>query len=271
MPSNTTPFELIVPKTKKTPFILSIPHCGIAFPNELKNTYNQSLISAPDDTDWFLEILYDFAEDMGITIIKAVYSRWVIDLNRTPENQSLYNDGRIITSLCPTTDFLGKPLYLSKEHEPNAEEIQRRLKTYYWPYHNKIDMLLEDCKASFGKALLWDAHSIRRHVETIQKKAFPDLILGNNDLQTANKPYVDTALKHLGSGPYKITHNTPFKGGYITRSKGNPAENIHALQLEMCKDLYMSSKETIYDVSRAATIKKMLKNTFNHLIHQLNA
>ena len=71
MPSNTTPFELIVPKTKKTPFILSIPHCGIAFPNELKNTYNQSLISAPDDTDWFLEILYDFAEDMGITIIKA--------------------------------------------------------------------------------------------------------------------------------------------------------------------------------------------------------
>ena len=73
MSETKRPFELIIPKEKKVPFVLSIPHCGTAFPTELEQTYNQSLISAPDDTEWFLEILYDFAEEMGITIIKAKY------------------------------------------------------------------------------------------------------------------------------------------------------------------------------------------------------
>ena len=79
----------------------------------------------PDDTDWYLEKLYDFAASMGVTVIEAVYSRWVIDLNRTPQNKNLYNDGRIITALCPTTDFLGDPLYKSREFEPGRNEVER--------------------------------------------------------------------------------------------------------------------------------------------------
>ena len=271
MSETNRPFELIVPKENKVPFILSIPHGGIAFPKELQQTYNQSLISAPDDTDWFLEILYDFAEEMGITIIKAKYSRWVIDLNRTPENQSLYNDGRIITSLCPTTDFLGNMIYKSKEDIPNKVEVQRRLESYYWPYHNQIDLLIKDCKTDFGKVLFWDAHSIRRNVKTIQENPFPDLILGNNDEKTSGIEYINIALENLSSGSFEITHNSPFKGGFITRSKGNPSQNIHALQLEMCKDLYMNSNETEYDPVKAITVKKVLKKTFNHLIEALDA
>ena len=265
------PFALIQPKVKKVPFVLSIPHCGTEFPAELKNNFESHLIEAPDDTDWFLEILYDFAEEMGITIIKAVYSRWVIDLNRTPENQSLYNDGRIITSLCPTTTFFGEKLYKNEALQPNKEEVERRLKQYYWPYHNKIDELLQSCKAAFGDGLFWDAHSIRRNVETIQKEDFPDFILGNDDLKTAGSTFIDEAIQSLGSGSFELKHNTPFKGGYITRSKGNPNENIHALQLEMCKDLYMSNNETSYEPKKAERIKKLLKTTFENLISHLNA
>lgn len=265
------PFELIQPKTKKIPFVLSIPHCGIQFPPELKNNFESHLIEAPDDTDWFLEILYDFAEEMGITVIKAIYSRWVIDLNRTPENQSLYNDGRIITSLCPTTTFFGEKLYKNEALQPNKQEVERRLKQYYWPYHNKIDELLQSCKEEFGEVLFWDAHSIRRNVETIQKEDFPDLILGNDDLKTAGTTFIDQAIQTLGSESLELKHNTPFKGGYITRSKGNPNENIHALQLEMCKDLYMSNNETSYEPKKAERIKKLLKSTFENLISQLNA
>ena len=89
MSETNRPFELIVPKKNKVPFILSIPHGGIAFPKELKHTYNQSLISAPDDTDWFLEILYDFAEEMGITIKKPVTGEEVemnVDLRTIMDN-----------------------------------------------------------------------------------------------------------------------------------------------------------------------------------------
>tara|TARA_B100001287_G_C22683884_1_gene532120 strand:- start:3747 stop:4562 length:816 start_codon:yes stop_codon:yes gene_type:complete len=263
-------FELIQPKVKKVPFILSIPHCGVSFPTELKNDFVPHLINAPDDTDWFLEHLYDFAQEMGITVIKAVYSRWVIDLNRSPENQSLYKDGRMITSLCPTTTFFGEKLYKIEALQPNKEEVERRLEKYYWPYHDKIDELLESRKADFGKVLFWDAHSIRRNVDTIQKEDFPDLILGNDDLKTSNSTFIEEAIKTLGSDSFDLKHNKPFKGGFITRSKGNPQANIHALQLEMCKDLYMSNNETIYDPKKAKRIKNLLKSTFENLISHLN-
>ena len=87
------PYVVITPKVTKVPFVLSIPHSGIDFPSELKNKYNQELIAQPDDTDWYVDQLYNFASEMGITLIRAKYSRWVIDLNRDPKSAPLYDDG----------------------------------------------------------------------------------------------------------------------------------------------------------------------------------
>ena len=269
MITNSLPYKIIEPKGIKKPFILSIPHSGTLFPEELKDSYNPSLAKLPDDTDWHLDKLYDFASEMGVTVIQAVYSRWVIDLNRDPENTALYNDGRIITSLCPVTDFLGNPIYNSQQNEPDQEEVERRKDTYFWPYHRKINELIQTIKFEFNQVLFWDAHSIRRNVKTIRKESFPDLILGNNDLKTAGTNYIDIALKQLGSNDYQLQHNYPFKGGYLTRSIGNPSQNIHALQLEMSKDLYLSNNETTYDHKKAEKIKSILKQTFQHLIDEL--
>ena len=131
-------FSIIRANASELPILVSVPHCGIEFPDELKNEFDPHLISAPDDTDWFVDQLYDFAPAMGITMITAKYSRWVIDLNRDPQSKPLYTDGRIITGLCPTTTFLGEPLYKDKRTEIDQTEINRRLEKYYQPYHQKI-------------------------------------------------------------------------------------------------------------------------------------
>ena len=89
------PFRIISSKNSEVPIILSVPHCGIVFPADLTDQYKSDLISAPDDTDWFVDTLYDFVSYMGITMIAAQYSRWVIDLNRDPQSKPLYTDGRI--------------------------------------------------------------------------------------------------------------------------------------------------------------------------------
>ena len=102
------PFKIIEPERNKVPLILIVPHCGIDFPAEIIDHYNREMAASPDDTDWFVHELYNFATEMGITIIHAKYSRWVIDLNRDPKSAPLYNDGRIITGLTTTTDFFGK-------------------------------------------------------------------------------------------------------------------------------------------------------------------
>lgn len=261
------PFVIIEPNGPKTPFILSVPHCGVAFPSEIQNDYNPEMMACPDDTDWFVHDLYNFASELGITIIHAKYSRWVIDLNRDPESAPLYDDGRIITGLTTTTDFFGNDIYASKDKVPDSSEIKRRLTNYYWPYYAQIQSLLDQRKAEFGKVLLWDAHSIRHLVPTIRKDVFPDMILGNNDETTAHPKLIETALANLKASNYGVNHNTPFKGGHITRYFGKPEENIHALQLEMNKILYMDDEEMQFHPERADKMRILLKNTFVQLLN----
>lgn len=260
-------YNIIPPTAPKVPIVISSPHSGTFFPPEVADQLKPEHVATPDDTDWFIHKLYDFAPAMGITMISANYNRWVIDLNRNPNSAPLYNDGRVITGLVPTTNFNGEHLY--KGQIPSQEEVNRRLDAYYKPYHQKVAELLQATKAEFGKALLFDAHSIRKVVPGIREEAFPDLILGDNDGKSADKAIIETAFSALKSDGYDLQHNHPFKGGYITRSFGQPSDNVHALQLEMAKTNYMNDSETAYDQARADQIRAILQNVFSALIKAL--
>lgn len=262
-------YKIQEPIGAEAPIILSVPHCGTQFPPELQIDFKAKLMKSPDDTDWFVDKLYDFGIEMGITMISANYSRWVIDLNRDPESKPLYTDGRIITALCPTTTFFGEAIYKDERKEVQHEEVSRRVDLYYKPYHQKLAELVEEKKLKFGKVLLWDCHSIRQLVPTIHKEKFPDLILGDADETSASKNIIDTALTALKSGDYSTQHNHPFKGGYITRSFGKPEQNVHALQLEMSKVMYMDDAEANYHEERANEMRRYLKQTLTSLIQLL--
>lgn len=262
-------YQISEPTAPRVPIVVSVPHCGTLFPSELISDFNPKLAATPDDTDWFVDKLYDFAPAMGITMITAQYSRWVIDLNRDPQSKPLYTDGRIITALCPTTDFFGNPIYVDNRTEVASEEVARRVEKYYWPYHQKLQELLKKVHAQFGCVLLWDCHSIRQHVPTIRKEKFPDLILGDADGNSSARELIDISLKNLASSRYQLQHNDPFKGGYITRAYGKPMDNFFALQLEMSKVNYMDDDENKYDHARAEKVRLLLKKNFDSLIKHL--
>jgi N-formylglutamate amidohydrolase len=264
-----TPYHIIVPKVSTVPIVVSVPHCGVEFPDDIRGQYKQALIQAPDDTDWFVDRLYNFAQDLGMTMITAKYSRWVIDLNRDPQSKPLYSDGRIITDLCPVTTFLGEPIYQDERKEIDQEERKVRLQKYYWPYHEKLNELLNHTKSTFGKVLLWDCHSIRQEVKTIYSGKFPDFILGDADGTSCSREMIDIAYNALSSGSFHVSHNHPFKGGYITREYGRPLENQFALQLEMAKINYMDDEELKYDEQRAGRVRTILQHTFRKLINHL--
>jgi N-formylglutamate deformylase len=258
-------YHIQVPASGRLPILLSVPHCGTSFPEEIKEEFSQELIKAPDDTDWFVARLYSFSSSVGITMISAEISRWVIDLNRHPESKPLYFDGRIITDLCPVTAFSGEPLYKDARKKLDTKEVKRRKELYFNPYHEKLIELLAQLKLEFGKVLLWDCHSIRQHVPTIQEDKFPDLILGSADGNSAGKNLIELAMETLSSGGYTIQHNHPFKGGYITRHYGNPERHQHALQLEMTKINYMDDSENVFDAARAGRMQKLLLKTLSNL------
>ena len=260
------PYEIINPDSK-IPMVLSVPHCGIAIPPDLKSSYVAEKIDFIDDTDWYVDRLYDFATEMGVTMIRAKYSRWVIDLNRNAKDQPLYDDGRVITALTPVSDFNGEPIY--ETNQPDTAEIQRRVATYYQPYYDKINELLEERRAKHDHVLFFDAHSIRQYVPGIRSQPFPDLILGDVDETSADGSLIKTAEKLLAGSSYSFQHNDPFKGGNLTRHFGKPQKGIHALQLEMSKTLYMNDVQTLYHEERAEKIRTLLKSLFEQLLEGL--
>lgn len=258
-------FTIIQPHTQTQPVVISVPHSGTLFPDYLEHEFEKEQLEKLDDTDWFVDKLYSFAPSLGMPIIKANYSRWVIDLNRDPQSKPLYTDGRVITALCPATDFMGNALYKDKRNSVVQEEVNKRMALYYTPYHQHLQSLLSETKARFGYAILWDCHSIRSHVSAIRPTRFPDLILGTADETSASPILIQQALSVLTESQWQVNHNNPFKGGYITRQYGKPHEGIHALQLEMCKDLYLNDNQTEWHAERATIVQSLVQETLLRL------
>ena len=100
----------VVVEPRHAPLILSMPHAGREIPDILAERLNRQG-RAMVDTDWWIERLYDFADQLDATVVRTTISRYVIDLNRDPSGVSLY-PGQASTGLCPVTTFDGEPIWL---------------------------------------------------------------------------------------------------------------------------------------------------------------
>ena len=260
-------YHLTSPPKNKVPILVSVPHSGTNFPEELVNDYHPHIIQHPADTDWFVDQLYSFAPELGITLIVAQFSRYVIDLNRDLKNQPLYPNERLETPLVPTQSFAEEDLY--QKRPPDLHEIQRRIKNYYSPYHQCISSILNDLKSTFGQALFFDAHSIKHLVSSIQEKPFSQLTLSDYKGQCSHPRIAQQALNRLKSGPYTVSYNSSFLGGQLTRSMGQPANQIYSLQLEMCQNIYMDEETTRYLPEKALKVQDLLKLLFSDLIQTM--
>ena len=240
------------------PLLVSMPHVGTHIPTELQAHYAPRALEV-EDTDWHLHTLYNFLEEIGASVLAPTTSRYVIDLNRPPDDTPMY-PGAANTELCPTHFFTGEPLYLPGQEPEPAERLRRR-ETYWQPYHDTLANELARVKAQHGFALLWDAHSIQSELPWLFDGRLPDLSIGTASGASADARIAEAALQACADFPHISTVlNGRFKGGYITRHYGHPANAIHAIQLEMCQRLYMQEVPPYaYDVAVATRIQPVLK------------
>lgn len=222
------------------PLLISIPHLGTEIPTEIAGEMTDAA-HAVADTDWHLDCLYSFAKDAGASILGARFSRYVIDLNRPPGGESLY-PGQTTTGLCPAETFHGEPLYLEGK-APSQDDVQRRLATYWHPYHEKLRAELDAMKQQFGQVLLWEAHSIASVLPRLFEGKLPDLSIGTNAGASCDASILDVLSSELAEDQrFTWVANGRFKGGYITRAFGQPSNGFHAIQLEMCQSTYMDEQ-----------------------------
>jgi formiminoglutamase len=248
------------------PLIVSIPHAGIDIPPHLDGRF-ASLWLARRDADWWVDKLYGFASKLGATIVRTRLSRSVIDVNRDPSGASLY-PGQATTELCPTTTFDGEPLY-RRGHTPDAEEIAIRRRLFFQPYHGALAGELARLRAAHLAVVLYDAHSIRSRVPRLFEGELPQFNIGTNSSKSC-APELTAAVEAVcdASNHSRVT-NGRFKGGWITRSLGAPAEGVHAIQMELACRGYMDEPDgepqedawpPAYDEGRAAPMAAILRN-----------
>lgn len=231
-----------------SPLLVSVPHDGRSVPDDIAAQMTDVGKSLPD-TDWHVARLYEFAKQLGVSMIVADYSRYVVDLNRPADDSAMY-EGQLATGLCPTQTFAGAKIYA----DDVAIDTDDRIGRYWRPYHDKIVATLGELQAAHGYALLWDAHSIASHVPSLFDGELPVLNIGTWDGRSCKKSIAD-ALVHVAAGSaYDVALNARFKGGYITRYYGRPEDHVHAVQLELAQRAYMDEVSTRYDEARASQL-----------------
>jgi len=245
-----------------TPLLISIPHAGVFVPEAISDRLTTRARQLPD-TDWYVDRLYQWVTKRGGGLLIANYSRYVIDLNRPPDDAPLYTAGG--SNLLPERAFDGGSLYKSGMR-PDEDEARERLQRYWQPYHDKLATELDEIRHQFGHAVLLDAHSILSRVPALFEGTLPDLNLGSFQGASANQGLVTASMAALEIDPhYSTVLDGRFQGGYITRNYGSPDNAVHALQLEMAQSIYMNEPHA-YDDRRALRLLPVLQGLVDTLI-----
>ena len=249
----------------ESPLVLGLPHTGTHVPSEVAAHLNETGLALAD-TDWHIERLYDGLVP-GVTTVRTRIHRYAIDANRDPSGISLY-PGQNTTTLCPTTDFDGRPIYLPGQ-EPDEPEIARRRAAYHAPYHAALQAELGRVKALHGFAILYDCHSIRSHIPFLFDGTLPDFNIGTNGGTTC-APEIEAAITAIcaGASGYSSVLNGRFKGGWTTRHYGQPANGVHAIQMELAQSAYLTTEAApwSYDEAKSERLRAPLETILETLI-----
>jgi N-formylglutamate deformylase len=264
----TAPFEITLPEGPETPVIVEVPHAGVYLdPESLALTIAPARCIARD-ADLYVDQLFQDAPAAGATLLVARVSRYVIDLNRGPED---YDGDAVETGVgraAPrglvwrvATDgspVLGRRL-------PHAE-LERRMAYAYRPYHAALSSLLGHKVTRFGFAILVCAHSMpdpprrpgplgMRSAGRPGEPAIADIVPGTRGRTSAAGPLIDMVEAHARASGYSVRHDDPYKGGFSTTHYGAPARGVHAIQIEIARRLYMDSETLRTDPQRFESVR----------------
>lgn len=232
------PYLIQSPQVPGIPLVVSIPHTGTLLPESTAVRLATDRMREQPMTDWHLHRLYDFLPHMGVTIIHAVYSRFVVDLNRPPDGRPLY-PGRFETGLVPLETFQGESIFADP---PGADETPGLREAFHAPYHDALCSLLEARIAEHGRVVLVDAHSVGSGASRLHAELSQEIYLGDRDGETCGRWLCSCLQTGFEVEGYSVSVNDPYKGGYITDHYGR-MEGVESIQIEMCQRVYMDESD----------------------------
>ena len=232
--------------------IFNSPHSGCIYTKGFLDSTNVEIYDLRTSEDSFVGELFYSTKFFNCLLMEAKFPRTFIDLNRS----HLELDPRLISGdfrfdktarnmagmgVIPRISGNGKEIY----SEPIiAKDAIKRLESFYFPYHSFLYNLLLESKNRLGYAVLFDCHSMpsKLNLEFSNSKYNndPDIILGDLNGTSCSSFLINEVKAIFEKHNFFVTKNHPFSGGYITKQYGNPSDDIHVIQIEINKKLYMN-------------------------------
>jgi N-formylglutamate amidohydrolase len=261
-PHNSSPtdagFRIDLPSVQTAPVVFNSPHSGSHYPQRFQAQARLDLHNLRRSEDCFVDELFAASTAMGAPLMRAEFPRAWLDLNREPYelDPEMFQDplpGHVNTSSVRVAGGLGTiPRIVSEGEEIYAvkldwKDAQARIQNHYVPYHEALRQLMADTYRRFGTAILVDCHSMPS-VAGLSGSGRPDIVLGDRHGTSCDGWITQHLEEQLRAHGLKVSRNRPYAGGYITQRHGRPRENVHAVQIEINRMLYMN--ETTLKKSR---------------------
>lgn len=249
----TAPYRLYEPDVLSSHVVFNSPHSGRFYPDSLLRRSRLCRLRIRASEDAFVDRLFGAAPAAGAPLLAAVWPRAWVDLNRGPAEldpaliEGARSEGlnqRIAAGLgvVPRIVSEGTPIYQGKL---SLAEAEARIESVHRPYHQRLDSLLARAHRRYGRAILFDCHSMPaealRSAPRVRGRR-PEIVLGDRFGAAAHREIVDTVQAVFEDAGFAVARNAPFAGGYITQRYGRPSRGSHAVQIEIDRGLYLDPR-----------------------------
>ena len=246
VPQTIPPYRLHLPAPLRSGVVFASPHSGRFYPAEFTRRAQLDLLRLRSSEDAFVDRLLAGVPGHGATLLEAVYPRAFVDLNRSEEEL----DPALIEGLArgsggvraasglgviPRVVAGGREIFRGKITRAEAAD---RIARVWRPYHARLSALLRERQARFGRAILFDVHSMPSEAAA-SRGIGPDIVLGDRFGASARAETilaVETIFRRAG---LRVARNSPFAGAYVVQRYGRPAEGVEVVQIEIARALYM--------------------------------
>ncbi|XWN30449.1 MAG: N-formylglutamate amidohydrolase [Devosia sp.] len=249
-----TPTHLAGPADPDVPLLVDSPHSGADYPPDMNARVERVRLRHAED--YAVDALFGAVPDLGLPLFKALFPRIYVDVNRAREDVDPASvAGALPFAPAPSPKAaLGKGVIWTMAPPPpeptpiydaplSAQQVMDRLTGFWSTYRDGLAQHLDRIHARHGVVYYLDAHSMQAVSSVMHEegpgKARAEIVLSDRDGTTCAPAFTTAAAGALEGAGFKVAINTPYKGADLVRTHGRPAENRHALQIEVRRDLYM--------------------------------
>ncbi|WP_424932623.1 N-formylglutamate amidohydrolase [Amaricoccus macauensis] len=246
-------YTLSRPESPSSCAVFNSPHSGSDYPEAFLARTKLGPLQIRSSEDAFVNELFRDVPGFGAPLMAARVPRACVDLNRSADDldpaliegaSRRFVSPRISAGLgvIPRVVAEGRAIMSGKLTQAEAQWL---LTTYWYPYHDQLRTLIGETKKQFGRALLFDCHSMPNDALVSApdvRGRRPDVILGDRFGVSCDRWVIESAADLFRANGFEVFRNAPFAGGYITQAYGRPRQGVHALQIEINRSLYMNEK-----------------------------